>query len=123
MLPQEYLPIVVWIIIAAAVPFIIKLLNWVLSPPGAIPRHSKKTYECGERPIGVAQVRYSPQFYTFAIAFVLFDILSVFLVTWALIFRDTRIDQWLAISTISVFCFALFFGLAFWFRQKAILWG
>jgi NADH:ubiquinone oxidoreductase subunit 3 (subunit A) len=123
MFPDEWLPLIIAIGFACFVPIAIKILNILLSPPGRIPRRSKETYECGEKPIGTAKIRYSPQFYTFAIVFVLFDIVSVFIITWSFIFRDSGLDKWLTLGTIGIFSLVVSFGLFFWMKQKAILWG
>ena len=45
-----------------------------------------ETYECGEVPIGEAQVQFHFQFYMYAIIFVVFDVITVFLLIWALNF-------------------------------------
>jgi NADH-quinone oxidoreductase subunit B len=40
------------------------------------------TYECGEQPIGHGQIQFHVQFYLYAIIFVIFDIVTVFLMIW-----------------------------------------
>ena len=41
------------------------------------------TYECGMEPAGTAWVQFNFRFYFFAIMFVAFDVLTVFLYPWA----------------------------------------
>jgi NADH-quinone oxidoreductase subunit A len=45
-------------------------------------------YECGMDPVGSARQRFSVKFYLVAMLFILFDIEAIFLVPWAVIFRD-----------------------------------
>ena len=45
-------------------------------------------YECGMLPIGEGQSRFSVKFYLVAMLFVLFDIEVVFLVPWAVVFKE-----------------------------------
>jgi NADH:ubiquinone oxidoreductase subunit 3 (subunit A) len=47
-----------------------------------------ETYECGEDPVGEAQIQFHFQYYMFAIIFVVFDVLVVFMMAWALVFSD-----------------------------------
>jgi NADH-quinone oxidoreductase subunit A len=45
-------------------------------------------YESGMRPVGTARERFSIQFYLVAMLFLLFDIEVVFLIPWAVVYRD-----------------------------------
>ena len=48
----------------------------------------KIAYECGMEPIGTAYVPMDIEFYIFALLFVIFDIESLYLYPWAIIFKD-----------------------------------
>ena len=52
------------------------------------PRTRGMTYECGEVPDGVAWIRFHPRYYVIALLFVLFDVETVFLLPWAVGFKD-----------------------------------
>ncbi len=45
-------------------------------------------YECGMEPIGDARGRLSVKFYMVAMLFILFDVEAVFMLPWAVIFRQ-----------------------------------
>jgi NADH-quinone oxidoreductase subunit A len=45
-------------------------------------------YECGKDPVGSAHERFSVKFYLVAMIFILFDIELIFLLPWAVVFRD-----------------------------------
>ena len=45
-------------------------------------------YECGMEPIGDARGRLSVRFYMVAMLFILFDVEAVFMLPWAVIFRQ-----------------------------------
>lgn len=123
LIPAEYDPIVVWIIIAISIPFITKFINWMLSPNYKILRSSKTIYECGETPIGEAQRRYNFQFFAFAIVFVLFDVLSVFLLSFALVFRHPDVDMIQILAIITGFTLLPIIGLVFWLIKNELLWS
>ena len=45
-------------------------------------------YECGKDPVGSARDRFSAKFYLIAMIFILFDIELIFLIPWAVVYRD-----------------------------------
>ena len=45
-------------------------------------------YECGKDPVGSARERFSVKFYLIAMLFILFDIEVIFLIPWAVVFKD-----------------------------------
>jgi len=47
-----------------------------------------ETYECGMTAVGDARSRFSVRFYMVAMLFILFDVEAVFLLPWAVIYRD-----------------------------------
>ncbi len=85
------------------------------------PEGTHTAYECGEVPIGEASVRFNFQFYVFALAFVVFDILSITLFLWALIVSDPEIGG-SAIAFIAVNALILFTGFLYWARKGQLVW-
>ena len=45
-------------------------------------------YECGKDPVGSAHERFSVKFYLIAMIFILFDIELIFLMPWAVVFKQ-----------------------------------
>ncbi|MBA2340943.1 MAG: NADH-quinone oxidoreductase subunit A [Pyrinomonadaceae bacterium] len=45
-------------------------------------------YECGKDPVGSARERFSVKFYLIAMIFILFDIEVIFLIPWAVVFKQ-----------------------------------
>lgn len=85
MLLDTYLPIAIYAVIALAIPVIAFWLNGFFRPT-AKTALKRDTYECGEVPIGEAQIQFHFQFYMYAIIFVVFDVITIFLLIWALNF-------------------------------------
>lgn len=71
-------------LIAAGALFIIQSL---LSPKRPSPT-KLSPYECGEVPIGDAQIRFNFRFFIFAVLFVIFEVEAAFLFPWAVNFRE-----------------------------------
>lgn len=71
-------------------------LSWILGE-----RHRQKLtdepYESGMPPTGDARLRFSSHFYLIAIFFVIFDLDAVFIITWAVSFRELGIAGYIGI--------------------------
>ena len=66
---------------------VVFVLWWAIRPS----RQSDEkvtTYECGEDPVGNAWIQFNIRFYVFALIFVVFDVEAVFLLPWAVVFRE-----------------------------------
>src|SRR5215204_7317457 len=83
----DYLPILLMFIVAAG----FAVGNVVLSQfVGQRKQTRTKTmpYECGKDPVGTARERFSVKFYLIAMIFILFDIELIFLMPWAVVFKQ-----------------------------------
>jgi NADH-quinone oxidoreductase subunit A len=111
----------IFLLAGLASPIAIKLIQYLLAPNIPRLKAASATYECGEKPIGEAQVRYNVQYFTFAVVFVVFDILTVLFVLWAYAFQIfNQVISGLVIM--SVFAFSLFCGLIFWIKKGTMSW-
>ena len=77
-----------FIILAVLVSFMFLVTPIVLRFIGLAPKNKPSpvkysTYECGMEPAGKAWIQFNFRFYFFAIMFVAFDVLTVFLYPWA----------------------------------------
>ena len=82
---------------------------------------SHTAYECGEIPIGEADVQFNFQFYVFALAFVIFDVLSVMLFLLAPIATDGIIGE-TGIITIAGAALVLLVSFFYWARKGQLAW-
>ena len=84
----DYLPVAIFALIAVLFPFITFLATRFFRP--SKPTFLKaQTYECGEVPMGDARIQFSFQYYIFALIFVVFDSVTVFVLLWALVLPGT----------------------------------
>jgi NADH-quinone oxidoreductase subunit A len=79
----------------------------------------EQTYECGSEPIGDAHVQFRFQYYTFALIFVVFDLVATFLLMWAIAFAG--------LSATAQLMMILFFGImvlgvAYSLKKEAEVW-
>jgi NADH-quinone oxidoreductase subunit A len=80
-------------------------------------RKNVQPYESGVASTGSARVRLSADFYLFAVFFVIFDLESVFVYSWALAVRDLG---WAGFATIGAFAGSLAIALAYLWRLGAL---
>ena len=77
-------------------------------------------YESGIVSTGSARLRLSVEFYLVAMFFVIFDLEAVFLVAWAIAFRELG---WVGYIEVVVFIGILLAPLVYLWRQGALDWG
>ena len=78
-----------------------------------------KAYECGVEPTGEPHVRFDIKFYLIAIFFLLFDIESLFLFPWAVIFSKLG---FLGFIEMFFFIVILVLGLMYVWLKGALKW-
>ena len=71
-------------------------LSWVLGEQHK-ERLTDQPYESGIAPTGNARLRFSSHFYLIAIFFVIFDLDAVFILAWAVSFRELGLPGYLGI--------------------------
>ena len=113
----DYVSVVIFGIIGVMMPVLFIIISKLLRPRKPTPL-KYTTYECGEKPIGEARTL-SFQYYVFAILFVVFDIVSVFLYPWALISVHLK---FLAIFQMLAFLVILYIGVFYSLRKEGATW-
>jgi NADH:ubiquinone oxidoreductase subunit 3 (subunit A) len=93
-------------------------LGGLLAPKNKT-REKLQTYESGEAPIGNAWVQYPLGFYIFALLFVAFDVDIVFIITWAIVFKQLSLFGFVEIV---FFIVVLALGLVYAWRKGVIRW-
>jgi NADH-quinone oxidoreductase subunit A len=80
----------------------------------------KVAYECGMEPIGTPYVQTDIRFYLFALLFVVFDVESLFLFPWAVVYREIGLVGFIDMM---IFIAVLFLGLIYVWKRGALEWG
>ena len=83
---SEYIGIVIFILLAAAVAGAFVLLASSLGPKNPSPVKAEP-FECGQRPLSLPAGHQTIKFYLTAILFVIFDVEIIFLYPWAVVYR------------------------------------
>jgi len=85
-------------------------------------RHHKikdETYECGVPILDTSRGRHSIRFYLVALFFILFDIETVFLIPWAMVYRSLGVA---GLVEMIIFVGVLAAGLGYVWKRGALEW-
>ena len=119
----EYGYIGILLVVALLFAVIILLIPLALGFLGIVPRKSNpaktSTYECGMETIGKTWVQFNFRYYFFAILFVAFDVLTVFLYPWAVNLKGLGLVGFIAVA---VFFGILMVGYIYAWRKGVLEW-
>lgn len=118
-MPQQYIPVLIFAVLAVAFPVLTLLLFQLIRPSSGAMGAKLKPYECGIPAESDSRGRYSVRFYIVAILFVIFDVETVFLFPWAVDYRSLGVY-----GLISMFIFLgiLIVGYIWLYRKGALEW-
>ena len=101
---------------------VVNLIVWSILRPSRFSEEKLTTYECGENPTGSAWVQFNIRFYVFALLFIIFDVEAVFLLPWAVVFRELGHAGPLVLIEGLVFIAILAVALAYVWRKGDLEW-
>jgi NADH-quinone oxidoreductase subunit A len=83
-------------------------------------RIKDQSYECGITPVGSMRERFSVKFYLVAMIFILFDIETVFLYPWAVVYRELKL---FAFFEMFLFVALILSGFFYIWKKGALDWS
>jgi NADH-quinone oxidoreductase subunit A len=104
-------------LVAVLIAVVLLLTVW-LNPRGKDTETAP--YECGVIPTGEGRFRHPAPFYLVALFFLIFDLETVFIVTWALSFDELSLARWLQIT---VFILVLLASLFYAWGKGGLEWS
>jgi NADH-quinone oxidoreductase subunit A len=117
---EQYVPILVFILVGISFP-IIALVLARLVRAGAPDPVKSEPYECGiKAPTNALDTRFSIRYYLVAVLFVVFDVETVFLFPWAVMFDRLALFGFVEMV---VFLAILIVGYAYAWKRGALEWA
>ena len=114
----QYLPVLLFMLVGAAVGAVVLSIGSVLKPHR--PDTSKNApYECGFDAFEDARMKFDVRFYLVAILFILFDLEIAFLFPWALAFKDVGAAGF---GAALLFLVILTVGFVYEWKKGALEW-
>src|SRR6202045_2766748 len=119
---QEYLPVLLQIIVAVGFAVSALVVSVVLGKTGRRTPAKDTAYECGMVPQGEAQPRFSVKFYLVAMLFILFDLEIVFMYPWAVVYKEMIVESKLVLWSMLSFISILMVGYVYALKKGALDW-
>lgn len=115
----QYAHVLLFLLMGSLMPLAALLMSRLIQFRSGDPVQ-KQPYECGYAPVGSAYVPINIRFYLFALLFLLFDVESLYLLPWAMVYRDFGV---MGLLDMSVFLAILLIGLFYVWKRGALRWG
>jgi NADH-quinone oxidoreductase subunit A len=121
----SYVPLLILIALVVVSAVAIVVLSHLFSATRPTPvKH--EPYESGMPPLGSARERFDVKFYLVAVLFIVFDIEVVFMMPWAVAFRQLDIlglGMLGALLEMTVFVIVLAVGFVYLWKRGALEWN
>jgi NADH-quinone oxidoreductase subunit A len=118
-----YWPVMIFFVFAIIFPVLPIVLGRFLRPSKYLPA-KMRPYECGIEPTTDARERFTVRFYIVAMLFLIFDVETIFLLPWAVIFLgDDFTFTKFALIEMFVFIGILVVGYYYAWRKGALDWA
>lgn len=114
---MQFLDVAVFIVAGVLFYVVVTSLSRMLAP--RLNPAQATPYECGVAPFGEAQVPFHPNYYLYALLFVVFDVEVVFVFPWAVAARELGRT---AFGEMLVFVGILLVGLIYALRKRVLRW-
>lgn len=115
---SEYAGLLVFVILGLSFVLGVFALSYIVRERNDDPLRLS-IYECGMEPIGTPFVSPNIRFYVFALLFVIFDVEAVFVLPWAVKFKELGM---LGLVEMAIFLVILSVGLLVAWRKGALQW-
>ena len=120
----DYSALVLFLVIGVVVAFVISSLASRFGPKNPT-KQKTMPYESGSDPIGSPkQTRFSVKFYMIAISFILFDLETIFVIPWAIAWKQNDVmgHGLYALGVMLFFVAVLTIGLVYEWKQGGLEW-
>jgi NADH-quinone oxidoreductase subunit A len=114
----EYLPILIFIGIAAVISSALIVIPFIIAPSHPDPE-KLSAYECGFNAFSDARMKFDVRFYLVSILFIIFDLEVAFLFPWAITLGKTGV---FAFWSMVVFLGVLTVGFVYEWKKGALEW-
>jgi NADH-quinone oxidoreductase subunit A len=115
---EAYIPILIFLCVAALFPLVTLVLAWLVRP-GSYDPVKMDAYECGIESAGDPRGRYSIRYYVIAVLFVVFDVEVIFFFPWAVRFNVLGLFGFIEML---VFIGILVLGYLYAWKKGALQW-
>jgi NADH-quinone oxidoreductase subunit A len=119
---DQYLPVLLFIIVGLAIGVLPQAMGWFFSKLIGFQRPDaakNSPYECGFEAFEDARMKFDVRYYLVAILFILFDLEIAFLLPWAVSLQEVGLAGFAAVV---IFLAILVVGFAYEWKKGALDW-
>ena len=122
---SAYIPVLIYAVLVIAFPAVTLVLAKFIRPASTSFGAKLKPYECGIPAESDARGRYSVRFFIVAMLFVIFDVETMFLIPWAILYKGwVAAHQGLfALVSMMAFLGILLVGYLWLYKKGALEWA
>jgi NADH-quinone oxidoreductase subunit A len=122
---SAYIPVLIYAVLVIAFPAVTLVLAKFIRPASTGFGAKLKPYECGIPPESDARGRYSVRFYIVAMLFVIFDVETMFLIPWAILYKGWVAAHLGLFALVSMMAFLgiLLVGYLWLYKKGALEWA
>jgi NADH-quinone oxidoreductase subunit A len=122
---SAYIPVLIYAALVIAFPAVTLILAKFIRPASTSFGAKLKPYECGIPPESDARGRYSVRFYIVAMLFVIFDVETMFLIPWAILYKGWVAAHLGLFALVSMMAFLgiLLVGYLWLYKKGALEWA
>ena len=114
----EYLPILLFLIVAGGIGVALLLIGALLGPRSAN-KEKAAPYECGFEAFEDARMQFDVRYYLIAILFIIFDLEIAFVFPWATVFGKLGL---VGLVEMGMFLLLLVIGFVYVWKKGALEW-
>jgi len=120
----DYTVVAVFAIIGILFVTVTLWMSWFLRPFHEPVGQKVSTYECGEVPVQQAWSQLRVGYYIYLLIFVIFDVMVLFILPWALVLREMKAADMgiLAVLYVFIFVSVLAVGLIYAGKKGVLKW-
>jgi NADH-quinone oxidoreductase subunit A len=115
---EQYLPILLFIIVGLGMGAVLLGVGFVLGPRKPDPEKDSP-YECGFEAFEDSRMKFDVRYYLIAILFIIFDLEIAFLFPWAVSLDTVGL---IGFASMAVFLLILLIGLLYEWKKGALEW-
>ena len=115
---QDYLPLIIFVAVAAAIGLVLLIAPFIVAYQQPDPE-KLSAYECGFNAFDDARMKFDVRYYLVAILFIIFDLEVSFLFPWAVAFGEIGVFGFWAVMA---FLAVLTIGFIYEWRKGALEW-
>ena len=120
---NSYIPILTMIVLSLLISVVLVVFSFIFGPKRAT-QIKTDPYECGVTPVGNARERFPVHFFLVAMLFIVFDIETIFLYPWAVVYKTWDKSMMLFnLVEMAVFVAILFVGYFYILSRDVFDWS